>query len=214
MSIPSSAGVPKPSATGALENSGKVWVQRFPTSKRVDDLEPRFRASVKRFLSALDDASVTSDISATLRPPQRAYLMHYAWSIVNGKVTPDKVPAFVPKAGQRPVNIRWLHLDAAQTPNVAASLAAAREMVKGYEITRLKVAPSLNSLHMVGQAIDMTLGWDGEINIKDGTGKTVTIRSLPRSGTNPDLMKVGATYGVHHLIAVNKDPPHWSVNGH
>lgn len=87
-------------------------------------------------------------------------------------------------------------------------------MVSGYQITKLHVAPSLTSLHMEGKAIDMTLSWDGELNIDDATGKTVTIRSMPRSGVNAELIKLGATYGVRHLIAVNKDPPHWSVNGH
>lgn len=169
MPVSSPAGVPAQSTSRLLENSGKAWVRKFPTSKRVDDLEPIFRSSVKRFLGALADADVAITISATRRPRQRAYL---------------------------------------------ASLAAAREMVSGYQIGTLRVAPSLTSLHMEGQAIDMTLRWDGEINIEDAAGKTVTIRSLPRSGINPDLIKVGATYGVRHLIAVNKDPPHWSVNGH
>ena len=210
----SPAGVPAQSTSRLLENSGKAWVRKFPTSKRVDDLEPIFRSSVKRFLGALADADVAITISATRRPRQRAYLMHYAWCIVQGKVTPGNVPAFVARTGEEPVNIRWLHLDAAQKPAASASLAAAREMVSGYQIGTLRVAPSLTSLHMEGQAIDMTLRWDGEINIEDAAGKTVTIRSLPRSGINPDLIKVGATYGVRHLIAVNKDPPHWSVNGH
>src|ERR1700758_4288917 len=115
MSVSSPAGVPARSASSAsLENSGKAWVRRFPTSKRVDDLEPIFRGSVKRFLAALADADVAITISATLRPRQRAYLMHYAWCIVQGKVTPGAVPAFVPRKGEEPVNIRWLHLDAAQ----------------------------------------------------------------------------------------------------
>jgi hypothetical protein len=214
MSIPSPAGVPAPSASSALENSGRIWVARFPTSKRVEDLEPNFRGSVKRFLGALADADVAITISATLRPRQRAYLMHYAWCIVQGKVAPGEVPAFVPRPGEQPVNIRWLHLDANQKPNAVASLAAARDMVGGYQISNLHVAPSLTSLHMEGKAIDMTLSWDGELNIDDATGKTVTIRSMPRSGVNPELIKLGATYGVRHLIAVNKDPPHWSVNGH
>ena len=214
MSVSTTPGVPAQPGFRSLENSGKAWVKRFPTSKQVDDLEPIFRASVKRFLAALADADVAITISATLRPPQRAYLMHYAWCLVQGKVAPGDVPAFVPKAGEQPVNIRWLHLDAAQKPNVPGSLTAAREMVSGYQIATLRVAPSLTSLHMQGQAIDMTLSWDGELNIEDAKGKTITIRSLPRSGINLDLINVGATYGVRHLVAVNKDPPHWSVNGH
>jgi hypothetical protein len=214
MAVLPAKGAPESLGLPLRENSGSAWVSRFPTSKRIEDLEPNFRRCVQRFLGALADADVAITISATRRPRQRAYLMHYAWSIAQGKVTPDKVPAFVPAFNEQAVNIRWLHLDASQKPNLPASLAAARAMVHGYQITKLHVAPSLTSLHIEGKAIDMTLSWDGDLDIDDATGKTTTIRSLPRSGINVELMKVGATYGVHHLIAVNKDPPHWSVNGH
>jgi hypothetical protein len=197
-----------------LQNSGKAWVDRFPTSRSVADLEPDFRARVERFLDALTTAGVEIGITATRRPRQRGYLMHYAWSIVRGVVDPAHVPHFVPEPGEESVPIRWLHLDADQTPNRDQSIAGAREMVEGYEITHLGVAPSTRSLHFSGQAIDMILSWQGDLTIADARGDVITISSDPRDGTNADLIRVGATYDVHHLVAVDADAPHWSVNGH
>src|SRR6266540_4174079 len=40
----------------ARVRSGAAWVQRFPGSKSVDDLEPAFRERVRAFLGALDKA--------------------------------------------------------------------------------------------------------------------------------------------------------------
>jgi hypothetical protein len=37
------------------------------------------------------------------------------------------------------------------------------------------------------------------------------IASGPRDGSNPELIKVGATFGVMKLVS---DPPHWSDDGH
>jgi hypothetical protein len=196
------------------QNSGAAWTHQFPTSKDVDDLEVSFRTRVVRFLDALVDAGVEINVTATRRPRQRAYLMHYAWCIVHGKIAPAKVPAFEPEAGEQPVDIRWEHIGPGNKPSHAQSLAAAQAMVHGFSISTLQVAPSLTSLHISGKAIDMTLSWDDDISVNNAHGKPISISSTPRSGINPDLIKVGASYGVHHLLAVHKDPPHWSVNGH
>jgi hypothetical protein len=69
-------------------------------------------------------------------------------------------------------------------------------------------------LHIHGKAIDMLVSWDDDLVIKDASGKEITIRTKPRSGINTELIKVGARYGVVHLHAAHKDPPHWSVDGH
>ena len=62
------------------ELSGLAWVPRFPTSKSTDSLVDGFRQKCEAFLAALADAGATVSTSATLRPPERAYLMH--WSFV------------------------------------------------------------------------------------------------------------------------------------
>ena len=196
------------------QNSGAAWTHKFPTSKDVSDLDPTFRARVVHFLDALADADVEVTVTATRRPRQRAYLMHYAWRIVHGQITPDKVPDFEPEVGEESVDIQWVHVDAQNRRDSARSVAAAHAMVHAFSIGGLQVAPSLASLHIPGKAIDMVLSWDDDISVEDARGRSIEIRSTPRSGTNRDLIRVGATYGVHHLLAVHKDPPHWSVNGH
>jgi hypothetical protein len=197
--------------------SGPEWVKQFPTSSDVDDLDPTFAVKVRAFLDALVVAKARVRITATRRPPQRAYLMHYAWCIARQwhGTSPASVPAFVPKSPREPgVEITWLHRDSKGLPDFSASKRAAQAMVNGYQISRLHVPPALRSLHIEGKALDMAISWSGTLDVADASGKTVTITSAPRDGTNADLIKVGASYGVIHLYHVQKDPVHWSVNGH
>jgi hypothetical protein len=193
--------------------SGKEWIKEFPTSDSVEDLEPDFRDKVKAFIAALTDAKAKISISATVRPRQRAYLMHYCWTINKKIDDPATVPAFKPTSGEHEVDIQWLHKKPGGAPDVAASRAAAAEMVAAYGMTKLKVAPALASNHIFGKALDMSVSWTKTLSIKNKSGKTVNIASSPRDSTNPDLIKIARTYGVIHLIDVAKDPPHWSFNG-
>ena len=80
----------------AREPSGVVWVERFPTSGSTATLVDGFRQKCEAFLAALADAGATVNINATLRPPERAYLMHWSFVINAGEVEPDDVP---PHAG-------------------------------------------------------------------------------------------------------------------
>jgi len=81
-------------------------------------------------------------------------------------------------------------------------------MMAGYQI---QFPAALESRHTQRRAIDMTIGWQGTLNIRDFNGQTHAISSSPRNGSNPDLIKVGATFGV---IKLASDPPHWSDDGH
>jgi hypothetical protein len=185
------------------ENSGAQWVARFPTSRSTADLTPGFGAAVDNFISALRAARATVNISATYRPPERAYLMHYAYRAANGQTNPANVPAM------DGVEICWLHHNANGNPDVAASRAAAAQMVAGYNIA---YAPALHSRHTQRRAIDMTITWSGNLTINNASGVPVTITSTPRTGAgNTALHAVGATYGVRKLAG---DPPHWSDDGH
>jgi D-alanyl-D-alanine dipeptidase len=178
------------------ELSGPQWCARFPGSDSTDDLIPAFRKSVNNFVEALKAAGATVTVSATLRPPERAYLMHWCWMIATTGQDPAKIPAMPG------VNIRWAH------PTLADSKAAARAMKTKYGMAHVA---ALNSRHTQGKAIDMTIRWTGDLVIKNAVGKTKTITSTPRTGSNADLIAVGATYGVIKLIT---DPPHWSTDGH
>jgi hypothetical protein len=186
----------------AREPSGVVWVERFPTSRSTATLIDGFRQKCDAFLAALANAGATVNISATLRPPQRAYLMHWSFAINAGQVEPDDVP---PHDG---VEIEWVHRKANGSPDLPASRSAAAAMVHGYNIVH---EPSLKSLHIFGKAIDMSISWNGALKIKQKNGAGKTIGSQPRSGLNHDLWAVGATYGV---LKLPTDPPHWSSTGH
>jgi hypothetical protein len=187
---------------GTGELSGSAWVSRFPTSTDLGTLEAGFRAHVQSFRDALSAAGAQVTVNATLRPPERAYLMHFAYLIAKQNLDPSTVP---PKAG---VDILWVH------PTLAQSRQAAQAMCDGYGINSLQVPPALNSNHTTGKAIDMTIHWSGTLSIKNADGTTAAISSVPRDHTNPDLIKVGRTYNVIHFQPVGKDKVHWSVDGH
>lgn len=183
------------------ELSGAQWVTRFPGSTSTSDLADTFGAAVDRFIAALRQAGATVVISATLRPVERAYLMHWSWKIIHG-TDPNSVPT------RDGVNIEWVH------PTNNASTQAAQEMVNAYGMASLGVAPSLNSRHTQGNAIDMSISWSGSIAVVNAHGATVTITSTPRTGMNTNLHAVGASYGVIKYQGSGTDRPHWSNDGH
>ena len=188
----------------AREFSGPQWVGRYPGSRLTRDLDPVFCLAVENFLAALTSAGAIVQVSSTLRPKQRAYLMHWAHQVFRNGLAPAKVPAL---AG---VPIQWVH------PTLAASIAAAAAMVDGFGIGHLcaEVAPALDTLHATGEAIDMTIEWGGTLSIKKHNGEHVAIASQPRCGMNPQLHEVGLSYGVVKYAGGAKDKPHWSINGH
>ncbi|HEV3076731.1 MAG TPA: peptidoglycan-binding domain-containing protein [Thermoanaerobaculia bacterium] len=187
---------------GPGELSGPAWVARFPTRTDVAALEAGFQANVRRFLEALGEAGATTEITATLRPVERAYLMHFAYCIAKQHSSPQGIPA------QPGVDIVWAH------PTDDESRQAARQMCDGYGIDALQVPPALGSRHTQGRAIDMIIGWDGTLSIKRADGTTAAIASTPRDSTNPDLIAVGKTYGVIHFLHPAQDRVHWSTDGH
>ncbi len=182
--------------------SGLDWFRanqaKYPNSARVADLDSSFKPKVKAFIAALEEAKAKVRIASTLRNPQRAAVMHWAFKVANGKTKPKDVPKI---AG---VTIEWDHGDD------KASIAAAKDMV-GASGFNIKYQPSLTSRHIEGKAIDMTITWSKSLTIKNKKGEEVTIDSSPRNGAgNKDLHKLGATYGVNKLVS---DPPHWSTDG-
>jgi hypothetical protein len=181
--------------------SGFVWVSKFPQSTSTDDLVDPFKSNCKKFISALEAAGATVSISSTLRPKERAYLMHWSFEVANG-LDPEKVPAMTG------VDIDWVHKDSKGNKNISASKTAAQAMMDGYDIVH---EPALTSRHTEGKAIDMDISWSGELKIKDAAGKEVSIKGSPKDGGNTDLHKVGKSYNVIKLVS---DPPHWSSDGH
>jgi hypothetical protein len=179
------------------EHSGPEWCARFPGSRSIDDLHPDWRGKVWAFVSALQRGGAQVDVQATLRPPERAYLMHWCWMIANLAQAPAAVP---PMDG---IGIDWTH-----GGNVRDAKAAAAAMAECYG---LQFLPSLKSRHIFGRAVDMTIAWQGRLSVRDFDGNVHYVLTEPRDGTNPEVAKIGATFGV---IKLATDPPHWSDDGH
>ena len=182
--------------------SGPVWVSQFLPSKSPDSLVEPFKANVKKFLAALKNGGATVSIADTLRPPERAYLMHFAFAIAREGVDPATVPA---RTG---VDIQWVHPESPGVSSAKASKDAAETMVQAYGIA---FKPALNSRHTEGKAIDMSIAWIGDLVIVKADGTSITVTSAPRTGDNSSLQQVGASYNVIKLVS---DPPHWSTDGH
>ncbi len=172
------------------ELSGTEWVRRFPTSTSTAGLTPTFQLAVDHFIAALKAGGAGISIAATLRPPQRAYLMHYAWRIARENMSAIQVPAMPG------VMIEWNHGSA------GASRVAASKMVTAFGIV---FKPSLASRHTQGRAIDLTITNYAGHTFKQATGDISVVH------TAAELFALGATYSVHKLLS---DPPHWSDDGH
>lgn len=181
--------------------SGLDWFKqnqaKYPNSTKIADLDSSFKAKVQKFVDALKKGGAKITISTTKRSAERAAVMHWGFKLANGKVKPKGIPKI---AG---VDIEWDHGDEKK------SIAAAKEMLgpSGFGVV---YQPSLTSRHIEGKAIDMDISWSKELTIKNKKGEDVTISTSPRKGTNKELHKVGATYGV---IKLASDPPHWSTDG-
>lgn len=180
--------------------SGEAWWHAnqatWATSTSVEDLTNAFGGKVKKFIKAMEAAGMRVKISATQRPKIRAMLMHYSAKLARGEIDAGDIPDI------KGVDIVWDHGDD------HASRNAAKEMAKLFEIA---YPPSLNSLHVQGNAIDMTITWTRSVTIKNSYAKDVTIAGPGDGASSRELHKVGATYGVIKLL---KDAPHWSINGH
>lgn len=194
-------------AASDVELSGHDWVSRHRGSKDLRDLRLPFRGYAEAFIDALRAAGATVKINATYRPPKRAYLMHWAWKIAKGRVNADAVPAM------DGVPISWEHYDRDKKYSDALSVEAACEMVRGFQMERLGVAPSLKSRHTAGGGIDMTIGWTGDLLIRDAYGELIKIDKSPRTGMNLQLHRVGASFGVIKYNRSGRDDPHWSDTG-
>jgi len=195
---------PVPATTAAASwgsLSGTVWWRtnqaKWQNENRVSMLADPFKANVTKFIAALEAAGASVSVGATARSMVRAQLMRYSWDVSKGIVEPSAVAA-IPG-----VDIVWDH------GNLLRSKATAAEMVALFKIVK---QPSLTSNHLTGNAIDMTIGWTGDLTIVAADGKTKTVIGAPRNGTNAKLHMIGTTYKVLHKLL--DDPPHWSTTGH
>jgi hypothetical protein len=168
--------------------SGVDWCNEFKEPVEEEDklnalVEP-FKTPAINFIEKLRSEGFLVNVTSTRRPPERAYLMHYAWRIVEENMAPQSVPTM------NGVYIIWDHGD------LAKSKRAAQEMFDKY---KLVAKPSLTSKHIEGKAMDITITvkvgsnliWKNAIAIgKDNYG-------LLWGGDRPEP---------------NYDPVHWYIN--
>ena len=229
-SVPSLQGVLSATTGLELKKSGRApfdWVHEFsesdgkgsPTwSNDPGTLKEPFKGRYEKFKAELVRCKLTVVEKATMRPRERAHLMHFAWRVAKGELTPEAANAAshagfmgVGRPPVAPIAIDWKH----QT--TAASVAAAQAMVDGY---RMAVMAVLKSNHFVGHAVDVKIDWPAEttVKVKDASGKDVDCKSPSNAVKGDDgagalckaLWAVGATYGVKKL---DWDKPHWSIDG-
>lgn len=195
-----SVGAQVAAAQEALSSlSGAEWWEgnkkRFADSTDVSELASGFAENAHAFIAALRKGGATVHVEGTRRNKDRAYLMHYSWQIATGAMEPREVPA------DEDVGIIWDHGDP------IASRDAAQELVEAFDI---EAAPPLESSHLDGRAIDMTIDWGRAIQVCDakGAGKLL---DRPRSAARNELLHdVGRSYGVRKL---RSDARHWSMTG-
>jgi hypothetical protein len=119
--------------------------------------------------------------------------MHWSWRIVRKNANPLTIPPM------DRVNIAWAHDEPDGKYSKQKSIEAAREMVNGFDnfdMQTLGAAPALKSRHTKGCAIDMAIRWNRTLSIVDARGLTVEIATMPRTGVNLQLRRVGESYGV------------------
>lgn len=139
--------------------AGVSWVALYPTSRFLDDLVEPFQTGVRHFLADLAARGCTVRVSATRRPSERAWLMHWAWWIARDMQPADMAPRTLPDGA----TIEW-------------TLDGAKEMVTAYG---LAYRPSLTSRHIQGRAIDMRVdGWTSSMADLYALGARHGVRKL------------------------------------
>lgn len=198
----------------STELSGPSWAGRFRDSRSVGALSGPFRRHVSAFIGAMRHARINVRLISTLRPPERAFLMHYSWLIAHRKLSPLRVPHFHADRHHGPVAICWIHVGA-HGANIHASIVAARKLATALGVASMHGAPLLTTLRTEGLSIMMSTTWTSrKVTVTNAMGHRVTIRSAPHNGLNTTLIAVGATYQVIHFLKASQAMNDWSVNGH
>src|SRR5688500_2682800 len=139
---------------GTADLSGKAWWRanqaRYPNSRDINDLSPRFRSRVEDFIGSLKDAGATVKVNSTRRNATRAHLMHYSWKVAHGDIDPKDVPSHsgLVIEGDNGTLEKWR--------------AAAMDMVHLFGMAHIA---SLRSNHIRGDAIDMNISWKGTLEL-------------------------------------------------
>jgi uncharacterized protein YgiM (DUF1202 family) len=193
----------QPQTTGNGQRSGAQWVQiananGWSNTTAFSALDPSWGPRAEAFVNALRAAGASVRITAGLRHPNRAFLMHYAWGVAHGQYTPAQANAACRGRG---IDIEWDH------GNAAASRAAAQALVSAFGLVH---QASITSNHVRGLAIDMEIsGLPASISMNGQTYSTR--RGASGSAAAASVAQMGRDNGVIWFGA--GDYVHWSQNG-
>lgn len=180
--------------------SGMAWVGRYPISKLEEDLNSDFDSDVRKFTTLLQKAGARVEFVSTLLPPERAYLMHWAWRIAKEGFDPQAVP------DMKDVNIQWWHGD------YKASLDAAWEMVHGFKISEQKEPPPLVDDYTEGNVVALRIRWSGKLVLYKDQPNEQIIERGPTDTTNPALIPLADKHHLfYHLTVPDSDEVHWGA---
>ena len=188
---------------GDLIPSGAAWrgiadSRGWANSTDWASLDSSWGPKAQKFVEGLRASGAQVTVNAGLRHPQRAALMHYAWKVAHGQVSPEDANA---ACRDRGIDINWDH------GSLAASKTAAQALVEAFHLAQ---CASLTSNHIAGKAVDLDIrGVPAQITI-DGT----TYEAGPKGVGTLDEDKVdhiGAQLGVKWYGS--GDYVHWSHTG-
>lgn len=188
---------------GGVELSGVHWRSKadslgWVNSTDLGDLDSSWGSKAKTFIDGLEDSGARVTINAGLRHEKRAMLMHYAWKVAHGQLSPEAATTACQAGG---ININWDH------GSLEASQAAAQSLVGAFGLV---ACASLTSNHIKGLALDLTIE-----NVPDSvTIGGQTFQTDQGAGGQCDEDKVdhiGEEFGV--IWYGSGDWVHWSKTG-
>jgi len=193
-----------PAPSGDKQLSGEQWPglassKGWSSSHDLGTLAAGFAGPAKTFIDGLSASGAAVEITCTWRHENRAYLMHYAWTLESGEESVAKANSDCQGKG---IAIEWDHGDPAQTQAAAAAMKKAFGLV---------AKPALGTLHKTGEAVDMKItGVPASLTVG---GKTYQAEEKKSGKLDEDKVDhIGRELGV--IWYGGGDYVHWSVNGH
>jgi hypothetical protein len=194
----------EPQAGGNCQRSGAEWLEIANTcgwtnSTDFSALDPSWGPRAQAFVEGLRAAGAQVHVTAGLRHPNRAFLMHYAWGVAQGQYTPSQANEACRGCG---INIEWDH------GATEATRAAAQALVDAFGLVH---QASIKSNHISGLAIDMEIS-DLPASITMNGQTYATQCGASGEAAARSVAPIGRTMGV--IWFGPGDVVHWSHDGH
>lgn len=197
------------------EPSGVQWCLRYATSTALSDLIEPFQSNATQCIAALRAGGASVIISATYRPAERAFLMHWAWAIARGlplSMCPAWAQPGVPVDPAKVPGMPLLGIDWTCGNDEAAARVAARAMVAAYGMA---FVAALVSRHTQRRAVDMTIRVPDGAVVMDAAGAPNVFHGVGNE-VDSRVVAIAKTYGLLKIIGPAgkiEDAPHFSDDG-